>query len=984
MVLLEAIGLAAAEVFDYNRENFEQDQEQRIKRDLQRVEMQITRFDLFRQDIEDLVKLTVDKMDMYHLVGALFVGFTAAFYTVGRVHEAVAPPFYLGLYFLSVATSLCYLLLAVWLSMHASISAHSFGVRLRTRYIRLPIPSLSQLAGLAARLADFEKIGVMGILRAPFIGDAGTMWRGDVPEDAMSKQGLGQEVSQEALGGKGDIHSEELLGGGVAGFAGEEVLTSSAVTVPGRHVQLFRKLQLKWQCFDAYARVCMALGVSQISQSIQYYLIGILLLQRRSISTSIAACVVLQTASLGVAVLDIAGIRRFHVFLHQLVSAIPVTVAIVSLSLAPRNEEHVLPKENEYPLGWVAFFVQVITLEMKLWLARPSNDDATLPRRFRTVLFLDVFGDSAMDPTDAEEEAQNACRRNMAREATVAAAERSLVFAWMALRRWEAVPSAHLSREQSAELKAVRGDFMTWRRLLQQSIDSYNSAHGRPPVGSSDELRELRSWSQLTAAEKQSDAFAGLLLGPLACGRNAFDLEKGVVVEREGARGMYSFEDIQDYLRRAESTIRRVVDSIVEVEMSAGTVEASHSTQMVRHDTKKFVQVDRLPWKCVRRITRILQLAWFMTGLFQLLQLSSIGMMPRVDTSLDVERRLGVAAVCGCDDSAQALDFDRVSLREWPNNSLSSPTSVACLPEPAGLLMGSQSLHIQARLDHDVLRNDVVGGSSLWVTKTLPRRRFPAGAAALCASSVGTTSAGAADLCLWGALENDGIALWPFGTTRENNTAAVVLPIGGNGPPWQHLAGATIRCEDARDLVSNLKSINATLWSSARGTESVQWCLVLAGWDGEGIPVAVLPLPVSPSEAPLPGTSIIPYFEIPVRVSANLQARKNNCQGLDTAPRVASIVDMHVESRTGRLWALLEGGEIQAWSLVRMKRVGRWRIRSRSSGITLDQKARSITLCESSRHEPEGRQRLLLLADDAQTSPEMLLSSLSWPVPIDT
>ena len=30
-----------------------------------------------------------------------------------------------------------------------------------------------------------------------------------------------------------------------------------------KHVDLYRRLQCKWQCFDAYARVCMALGANQ-------------------------------------------------------------------------------------------------------------------------------------------------------------------------------------------------------------------------------------------------------------------------------------------------------------------------------------------------------------------------------------------------------------------------------------------------------------------------------------------------------------------------------------------------------------------------------------------------------------------------------------------------------------------------------------------------------------------------------------------------
>ena len=35
-----------------------------------RLKMQVERFRLFRQDIRDMVELTVQKMDLYHMVGA--------------------------------------------------------------------------------------------------------------------------------------------------------------------------------------------------------------------------------------------------------------------------------------------------------------------------------------------------------------------------------------------------------------------------------------------------------------------------------------------------------------------------------------------------------------------------------------------------------------------------------------------------------------------------------------------------------------------------------------------------------------------------------------------------------------------------------------------------------------------------------------------------------------------------------------------------
>ncbi|CAK9055616.1 CCHC-type domain-containing protein, partial [Durusdinium trenchii] len=155
------------ELFSYNRENFKFDQDQRIEREALRLEMQVKRFELFREDVRDLVELTVDRMDVYHLVGALFLEFCIVLFCEGRV-QASAPPFLLSLFLLSNACAFIYLLLAVWLSMHASIASHSFGVRLLTRFVRLPIPSMKQIAGLRSTLKDYERQGVANLLRLPF------------------------------------------------------------------------------------------------------------------------------------------------------------------------------------------------------------------------------------------------------------------------------------------------------------------------------------------------------------------------------------------------------------------------------------------------------------------------------------------------------------------------------------------------------------------------------------------------------------------------------------------------------------------------------------------------------------------------------------------------------------------------------------------------------------------------------------------------
>merc|ERR1719203_2211356 len=107
-------------------------------------------------------------MDMYHMVGALLLAFTCTLYTEG-LFRGIEPPWFTGLYFMSICSAFIYLLLSVWFSMHASVQAQSYGVRLRTRFIRLPIPSLSMITDLTARFSDFEKQGA-SMIRLPFSG----------------------------------------------------------------------------------------------------------------------------------------------------------------------------------------------------------------------------------------------------------------------------------------------------------------------------------------------------------------------------------------------------------------------------------------------------------------------------------------------------------------------------------------------------------------------------------------------------------------------------------------------------------------------------------------------------------------------------------------------------------------------------------------------------------------------------------------------
>ncbi|CAJ1328860.1 unnamed protein product [Effrenium voratum] len=942
--------------------------------EVQKYKMQVERFELFREDIEDLVKLTVDKMDMYHLVSAVVLGFTTSVFTEGRIW-AHSPPSYIAVYFMTIGCGWLYLLMTVWLSMYASISSHSLGVRLRTRYVRLPIPSMQQLYGISSKLQDFEQQGVQKMLRLPF-GPQGTpqwqspgpgvaapagvavvqampsscamlrclglalalpvvlpvaakprelfeigkvdietglepffegnmepfgvvcvayvkegganhrlmkklgavteedeaLWTLQVPmaaaldwrseesvalvrrsyaaslwamvqqgpldaeelvftakgawkEKELRKwllqnayptinyrvpgyrgkkhpfpfdkyfgkansggvglvlvkmkdlddfgpqfravqfmrphieqlapqirfavvekspstlemrralkvgldesleaelilfedlQGYGGDVdnhfhgnhrkyrltnfTQDAVDGffaayheralptfwasldegkaslpselrAGDFEREvygaekglgvavvfvndpkdgckacadgrevwesvqqqvrlnsqlrkrlrlllldqsrnehpeqlvpgrlgqplvvfyppgsaaqrrkrrqvmhalsesfykeailerlqdlvedveaserdlgqDLLGRGEAGFGQEKVLTSAASTAPAEHVQMFRKLQSKWQCFDAYARVSMSLGVYQIVQAINLFVLGLTLVETHCPSVALAVTLLLQAVALALNFLDLAGLHAWQWAVMLCISSGCSVITAISL-IGAKLEPDGLPDVNHpFSLAPLAYWFQALYFQVLLVLACPSDEQSSLPRRFRAVLFLDVFGDASYDPTDAEhalipktvEEGDMSGAAERAEKATQLAKCWDLArMAQMALRRWEAVPDEHVRAEDAESLWQLRKQYTVWRKALLVSWGEMNEARGIPYSAEARDRVELRPWNQLSAVEKSEDVFTGTLVGPLysAQGNQTFhyDLEKGECIFGRG------------------------------------------------------------------------------------------------------------------------------------------------------------------------------------------------------------------------------------------------------------------------------------------------------------------------------------------------------------------------------------------------------------------------------------------------------------------
>lgn len=179
---------------------------------------------LAREDIRDLVELTVGRMDISHLVGALLLSFCMTFYFKNNWFTNEGPPWTVSIFLISNFSAVGFLVFAVWLAMHASVAAQSVGTRLLTSQMRLAVP-----------------------------GDK------DV-DNHVVKRAVRQMM--ESITNRGD-QREKKPG-----------LKRSRSNLESAHFRAYDQHSKLWQGYDEHARFCMAMGINQMLQALSYYIIG--------------------------------------------------------------------------------------------------------------------------------------------------------------------------------------------------------------------------------------------------------------------------------------------------------------------------------------------------------------------------------------------------------------------------------------------------------------------------------------------------------------------------------------------------------------------------------------------------------------------------------------------------------------------------------------------------------------------------------------
>jgi len=472
--------------------------------------------------------------------------------------------------------------------------------------------------------------------------------------------------------------------------------------------------------------------------------------------------------------------------------------------------------------------------------------------------------------------------------------------------------------------------------------------------------QDLRSWAELSNLERQEDEFAEALLGPLAVTERGevrtfhYNLEaQEQVWEQVMDQRVLTLQELAGLVRKTKVAVQTMIkkseggaagtagsaaggagededgtdeeeEEEEDLEDSDGSEEGTGKATAAASRLDKRAG-DSLPWKIIRRMTKVLALCWTALGI-ELIIHHQVIPPSRGDAGRRLKRRGAPPPA-----AAKALaEWDALEELQvvWPHRGFFQPAMVSCLNRSAsegGLLVGTQYRLYSSTFTSSPIR-----------LSRLPRSSFPPHAVALCPSVRDSESRPESSACLLGALVHDGVAVWPFGSDPLGEQA-VVLPVYGR--PWRSFTGATVPCAEAAALMTRLPESD--------------WCLLLAGWNGEHVLVAAAPLPAGPTSVPSK-VRLAPRLDVPL-MHPSMQTPHATGEAAGT-----HLAALHLDAQQGHLWVLYSTGSLEAWDLHKFRGMGPWQLRWRQVGGF-----HATGLCT------ESRDSLLLVGTDDEVGPRM-------------
>eukprot|EP00930_Biecheleria_cincta_P030699 TRINITY_DN21277_c0_g1_i1.p1 TRINITY_DN21277_c0_g1~~TRINITY_DN21277_c0_g1_i1.p1 ORF type:complete len:893 (-),score=161.34 TRINITY_DN21277_c0_g1_i1:135-2813(-) len=390
-------GLAAKETYMYNRENFMYDRNMRKRKEFKIQEFRVEQAELWRKDVRDLISLTEYKMHVYLLVNVLLLGFTVVLWCQGKLAHTT-PVWLMTGYVLSIAGSFVFILLSVWLAMHAAVAAQGYETRLLTQLVRLPIPTWQEIEAVRTYASEFERLDAAQMFRVPFAtGRQENLV--PVPEDQSAEDQAPamdsgasdslQNAPPSRFGAKAHAHVDPWGLEGSGADIPELGCRQGHSMQHMRHVKLARQAMVYWQSYDAFARISMSIGVNQLLLAASYFILGYYLAEVKVASSATYGVVLLTAMAQTLNRLDMS-LPWWQFRMVQLLLALGPACATLAGWLY-LTESYSQASELLAVAGYLSHGLYLTAIN---WFCqvRQELNGAHLPVAFRSILYLDVFG----------------------------------------------------------------------------------------------------------------------------------------------------------------------------------------------------------------------------------------------------------------------------------------------------------------------------------------------------------------------------------------------------------------------------------------------------------------------------------------------------------------------------------------------------------------------------------------------------------------
>jgi hypothetical protein len=385
MVFFESIALLGGlkDVFLYNRDLYMFNRQINQERIYHTQKMRIDQILLYRDDLRTLFELTVGKMENYLVVNTLTLAFTLALFYAGKM-PIDTPSWLMWLWGACLATAVLFLIMSVWFAIYATITAQTLAVRLLTQWLRLPVPSQSDIAKASATAEEFEKQPRDALLRVPLVSKGSQSSAATRSYRRHSDPSVVQSTVSGEMRDRGPDESESYPA--MVNPVLEDLFAKRYSTFV-EHFHLFRYLQENWAGYDAYARICVVIGTTQLLNSISYMAMAWFISHNSRWGGSVFTVLVIVFSILHARMNVLLSKKEFFALSTLLTIGPLLSLASIILHYMNANDVY---SELISIFTPISFAIQIGT--MAFYLGAASEENGALPTKYTTVVSIDVLG----------------------------------------------------------------------------------------------------------------------------------------------------------------------------------------------------------------------------------------------------------------------------------------------------------------------------------------------------------------------------------------------------------------------------------------------------------------------------------------------------------------------------------------------------------------------------------------------------------------